>query len=123
MTETPFKPILQRALEHVPGALAAIFADWEGEAVDCVAKGVKEEMLIVAAHYGVILNHVQSVLHLTHFGEAEEVILQHQKLDLIVRAVDKDYYVVLAVNAAGAHLATALREIAAAARALRAEMA
>jgi predicted regulator of Ras-like GTPase activity (Roadblock/LC7/MglB family) len=86
-----------------------------------VSKGVKEDMLLVAAHYGVILNHVQSVLHLTHFGEAEEVILQHQKMDLIVRAVDKDYYIVLAVDA-GSHLATALREIAAAARALRAEM-
>jgi hypothetical protein len=45
----------------------------------------------------------------------------HQKLDIIVRAVAKDYYVVLAC-AAGSHLATALREIGAAASALRAEM-
>ncbi len=68
-----------------------------------------------------ILNHVQSVLHLTHFGEAEEIILEHQKLDLVVRAVDQHYFVVLALSAP-AHLAIALREIAAAARALRAEM-
>ena len=114
---TPFSPILRRAVEQVPGALGAIFADWEGEAVDCVAKGPADDMLLgsaeslllLAAHYGVILNHVQSVLHLTHFGEAEEVILQHQKVDLIVRAVDKDYYVVL-VAGPGSHLATALRK-------------
>src|SRR5688572_4341633 len=107
---TPFKLILQRAVERVPGAVGAIFADWDGEAVDHFAHGLKEDMLILAAHYGVILNHVQAILHLTHFGEAEEIIFMHQKLDLIVRAVAKDYYVVLACGA-GAHLATALREI------------
>ncbi len=119
---TVFGQILRRAVERVPGALGAIFAAWDGEAVDAFAPGVREDMLLVAAHYGVILNHVQSVLHLTHFGEAEEIIVMHQKLDLIVRAVAKDYYVVLAV-AAGAHLATALREIDSAASALRDEMA
>ena len=64
---------------------------------------------------------MQSALHLSHFGEAEEIILQHAKVDLILRSVDKHYYVVLAVQA-GAHLATARRETDAAASALRAEM-
>jgi hypothetical protein len=119
---TPFTIILQRVVERVPGALGAIFADWEGEAIGSFSPKVgKEELLILGAHYGVILNHVQSALHLTHFGEAYEVIFQHQKLDLIIRAVAKDYYVVLAIEA-GAHLATALRETLEAARALRAEM-
>jgi predicted regulator of Ras-like GTPase activity (Roadblock/LC7/MglB family) len=119
---TPFRGILQRAVERVPGAVGAIFADWDGEAVDSFGSRAREDMLLLAAHYGVILNHVQSVLHLTHFGEAEEIILHHQKLDLVVRAVAKDYYVVLAIDAADAHLATALREVGAAASALRKEM-
>ena len=119
--KTVFAEILQRAVEKVPGAVGAIFAAWDGEAVDSFAPGVKEDMLILAAHYGVILNHVQSVLHLTHFGEAEEVILQHEKVELIVRAVDKHYYVVLAIGP-GAHLATALRAVRTAASALRQEM-
>jgi hypothetical protein len=121
---TPFSAILRRAVERVPGAIGAIFAAWDGEAVDTFlhgASGAREDLLEIGAHYGIILNHVQSVLHLTHFGEAEEIILQHKKVDLIVRAVDKSYYVVLAVGA-GAHLATALREVLAAASALRQEM-
>lgn len=119
---TPFSAMLQRAVERVPGAIGVIFADWEGEAVDSFAgPRVRDELLLIAAHYGVILNHVQSALHLTHFGEAEELILQHQKLDLIVRAVDQHYFVVLAA-AAGSHLATALREVAQLAIALRAEI-
>jgi predicted regulator of Ras-like GTPase activity (Roadblock/LC7/MglB family) len=119
---TPFKPILQRVVERVPGALGAIFADWEGEAVDSFAPGfAKDDMLILAAHYGVLLHHVQSVLHLTHYGEAHELILHHVKLDLIIITIDKHYFLVLATEA-GSHLATALREVAAAALALRAEI-
>lgn len=118
---TPFGPILQRAVERVPGAVGAIFADWEGEAVDCFAPRYKDDLPLLAAHYGVILNHIQSALHLSHFGEAEELILQHGKLDLIVRAVDRHYFVVLAATS-GSHLATALREVAQMASALRAEI-
>jgi predicted regulator of Ras-like GTPase activity (Roadblock/LC7/MglB family) len=119
---TIFAEILQRAVENAPGAFGAIFAAWDGEAVDSYTLATrKDEMLLLAAHYGIILNHVQAALHLSHFGEAEEVILQHQKLDLIVRAVDRRYYVVLALGAGG-HLATALRAVLAAASALRKEM-
>lgn len=119
---SPFRIILQHAVERVPGAVGAIFADWDGEAVDHFARGVKEEMLILAAHYGVILKYIQSALHLSHFGEAEEVILLHHKLDFVIRAVAKDYFVILVVVADAAHLATALREASAAASALRVEM-
>ena len=121
MTPTPFTTILRGVVDKVPGAIGVIFADWDGEAVDSFAPGVKDDMLILAAHYGVILNHVQSALHLTHFGEAVELIVQHRKMDLIVRAIDRHYYVILAVRS-GSHLATALREVVAAASALRAEM-
>lgn len=121
---TAFTPILVQAVERIPGALGAIFADWDGEAVDHYtgdAQADKSAILIMGAQYGVVLNHVQSVLHLFHFGEAEEIILLHDRLDLIVHAVGEGYYVVVIVSA-GVHLATALREIRHAASALRREM-
>jgi predicted regulator of Ras-like GTPase activity (Roadblock/LC7/MglB family) len=118
---TAFTGILRRAVEKVPGAIGAIFADWDGEAVDSFTPGGREEVHLLGAHYGVILNQVQSALHLTHFGEAEEIIVLHQKVDLVLRAVDQHYYFVLALRA-GSHLATALRETLVAASALRAEM-
>lgn len=118
---TAFTPILQRAVERVPGAVGAIFADWDGEAVDLFSLAEPDELKVLGAHYGIILNHVQSALHLFHFGEAEEIILLHDGMDLLVRAVGEGYYVVLAVRGK-AHLATALREVAEAALALRTEM-
>jgi len=119
--KTAFTPILQRAVERVPGAIGAIFADWDGEAVDLAGTSRREEMLYIGAHYGVILNNVQSLLRLFHFGEAVEIVLQHDKVDLCVHAVGDGYYVVLAIDSSG-HLATALRETRLCADGLRREM-
>jgi predicted regulator of Ras-like GTPase activity (Roadblock/LC7/MglB family) len=121
---TPFTSILQRTVERVPGAIGAIFADWEGEAVDLAGSGLgrhRDELKLIAAHYGVILANVQALLRLFHFGEAVEIVLQHDHVDLCVHAVGDGYYVVLAVSAEG-HLATALREARACAAGLREEM-
>ena len=120
---TAFTSILRRTVERVPGAIGAVFADWDGEAVDHVnvTRGPDTELLMIGAHYGVVLNHVQSALHLFHFGEAEEIILQHARMDLVLRAVRRGYFIILA-TAAGAHLATARREVLAAASALASEM-
>ena len=115
---TLFTEILERAVARVPGALGAIFADWDGEAVDLAGKADRQDLKLMGAHYGVILNNVQSLLRLFHFGEAVEIVLQHEKVDLCVRAVGDGYYVVMAVSSGG-HLASALRETRACADGLR----
>lgn len=118
---TSFSPILHRVVAEVPGALGAIFADREGEAVDQTGTLPKEDLLLYSAHFGVILNQVQSWLHLFHFGEAVELVLQLERMDVVVRPVAHGYYVVLCARG-GAHLATALRAVDRAVRALAEEM-
>jgi predicted regulator of Ras-like GTPase activity (Roadblock/LC7/MglB family) len=117
---TAFTSILQHAVEHVPGAIGAIFADWDGEAVDQFGLD-KDTLMLLGAHYGIIFNHVQSALLTFHFGETVEIVLMHDRMDLLVNAVGQGYYVLLAVEG-GAHLATALREVRVAASLLRKEM-
>jgi predicted regulator of Ras-like GTPase activity (Roadblock/LC7/MglB family) len=119
---TAFTAILKDTIDRVDGAVGAIFAAWDGEAVDLVASEDRVEMAILAAHYGVILSHVQSAIKLFHYGEAYEMILSHSRMDLLVRAVSEGYYLVLAIRGR-AHLATALRAVEQAAEALRREMA
>ena len=122
---TSFTSILERVAQRVPGAVAVIFVGSEGEAVDQFPalpdRTQRDAMLVLGAHYGVILRHVQSLLHLFHFGEAEEVILRHDKLDIVLRTVGEGHFVVLAVNP-DVHLGMALREMRQAAGALRLEM-
>jgi predicted regulator of Ras-like GTPase activity (Roadblock/LC7/MglB family) len=117
---TMFTERLRRVVETVPGAVGAIFADYDGEAVDQVGRD-RDEIMLLGAHYGVILNHVQSALLTFHFGDALEVLLLHERMDLLVRAVGHGYFVVLAVESGG-HLGTALRETRLLAESLRSEL-
>jgi hypothetical protein len=122
MPETSFTPILRGAIDQVAGAVGAIFAAWDGEAVDLVAREDETEIALLAAHYGIILSHVQSAIKLFHFGEAYEIVLSHARMDLILRTVAEGYYVMIAVRGR-VHLASAVKVIERAALALRKEMA
>jgi predicted regulator of Ras-like GTPase activity (Roadblock/LC7/MglB family) len=117
-----FTPILQRAVESVPGAIFVIFADYDGEAVDLIGHRATEDILFYGAHYGVIFNHVQQLLKLFHFGEAVEIVLEHSRMDVLIFAVGHGYFVVLGVDS-GVHLGVALREMRLVADELRREVA
>jgi predicted regulator of Ras-like GTPase activity (Roadblock/LC7/MglB family) len=128
MPETPFTPILRRMLDALPDALGAVFADGEGEAVDQLPDPREDpeaaavvDLRLFGAHWGVILNHVNAALRLFHYGGPIEMILHHDRLDILIHAVGDGYYVLLALRADG-HLARALDELRRGAVALQAEM-
>jgi predicted regulator of Ras-like GTPase activity (Roadblock/LC7/MglB family) len=118
---TSFTPILKRAVESVPGAIFAIFADYDGEAVDSIGSASRDDILLYGAHYAVIFNSVQQLLKLFHFGGLVEFVVEHGRIDILVHAVGPDYYVVMGVDA-GVHLGVALREMRLCADALRLEV-
>lgn len=72
----PFKILLQRLLEDIPGALGAIIIDWEGEAVDHVARINDYEIKVLGAHNGVILNLVRETLRRSDGGRLEEMVIR-----------------------------------------------
>jgi predicted regulator of Ras-like GTPase activity (Roadblock/LC7/MglB family) len=118
---TSFTPILQRIIERVPGAVAAIFADADGESVDHFSTQSADDTLVMGAHFGIVLHHVQLALRTFHYGDPQEMIMSLDRMDVIVRSVGLGYYLLLAIRREG-HLATALREAETAAHALRTEM-
>ncbi|HEY3352604.1 MAG TPA: hypothetical protein VGQ83_05115 [Polyangia bacterium] len=134
MNETPFTPILRQTFEALPDAIGVVFADWQGEAVDRfpeprdaastpgrTLQGETVDLRLFGAHWGIILAQVQAALRTFHYGDAFELILQHDELDVLMHAVSGDYYVLLALPAHGP-LGRALLELRRAAAALRAEM-
>jgi hypothetical protein len=77
-------------------------------------------MLILAAHYGIILNHVQAICT-SRISRARRSSSCTTSSTSSCAPWPRTITFVLACSA-GAHLATALREVGAAASALRAEM-
>lgn len=95
---TPFGEILKKVVEQTPGALGGAFADSQGEMVDSFAPAYDaHDFAVVTAHYGVILGHLHAILGIWHYGGPEYFVAQHPKLSLVVVAVTKHYYALLAL--------------------------
>jgi hypothetical protein len=95
---TPFRAILRRAVESTPGAIGGAFADAEGEMVDFFTNFDPHEWAVLTAHYGVVLAQLHSAFALWHFGAPEYFMAQHNKLGIVVHAVDGGYYALIAVS-------------------------
>jgi predicted regulator of Ras-like GTPase activity (Roadblock/LC7/MglB family) len=116
-----FAEILKEMVDRVPGAVGAIFADWEGEAVDQFAHISKNDIQLVGAHWGVVLTQASRNLEAMGAGPVEEMVIEGERAMVLVRKVTDRYYVVLTAKAT-THLATARRELERSAQTLLGEM-
>ncbi len=114
-----FGDILEEMVRRVPGAVGAVFADWEGEPVDQFAHIAPLDIQLVGAHWGVVWSQASQRLHA--LGAVEELLIEGERAMVVVRAVTDSYFVVLATRR-DAHLATARRELERGAGILRSEM-
>ena len=94
----PFKSLLNRLLEEIPGALGAIIIDWEGEAVDQVARIEEYDIKVLGAHKGVILNLLRDALSRIDSGELEEVLIRTGQNKTLIAPLNEDYYLVLTLG-------------------------
>jgi predicted regulator of Ras-like GTPase activity (Roadblock/LC7/MglB family) len=116
-----FGDILEQMVRSVPGAVGAIFADWEGEAVDQFAHIPPLEIQLVGAHWGVVFNAAASFSEKVGGGTVEELWVEGESALVFVRRVTEKYYVVLATRRS-AHLGTARRALERSAATLLREM-
>ncbi|MDT8421828.1 MAG: roadblock/LC7 domain-containing protein [Desulfuromonadales bacterium] len=94
----PFKKTLNEMLELVPGSLGAIIADWEGEAVDQVARMDDYDIKILGAHKGIILTRLREALDRVEGGELEEVLIRSDQNHTLVAPLTEDYFLVLTLS-------------------------
>lgn len=120
-TMTPFAEILRDVVGAVPGALGAVFSDWDGEPVDQFALLEPLDIQLLGAHVGILLNDIRRAGESVGAGVADEIVIRAERAQLILRVVDAKYYVVLAL-ARDAPTGPACRALAQAADRLRKEM-
>lgn len=119
---TTFGDILQAMVERVPGALGAIFVDWEGEPVECFSFDMPSlDMQIIGAQWGVVWTQMQRALGRARLGAPIELVVDGERGSVFIHQVTDQYFVVMAAKR-DTHLATAQRELARSAASLRAEM-
>lgn len=94
----PFKKLLAELIERVPGAQGAIVADWEGEAVDQVARIDDYELKVIGAHKGVILNNLRQVVRRLDGGNLEELVIATERTQTLVLPLTEEYFLVLTMG-------------------------
>lgn len=118
---TVFGEILKRVVAAVPGARGAIFADWEGEAVDNFSAQIDDTGLrLMGAHWGVIYSLARTAWT-SELGQIKQLLLEFDTQRVVVRRVTEEYFVVMTLGLEG-NLAYATRALDRAEDQLREEM-
>ena len=94
----PFKSLLEELLERIPESSGAIIADWEGEAVDHVARMDDFELRVTGAHKGIMLSNLRRVLGRLGQDRLREVVISTNLNRTLVLPVTEDYFLVLIVG-------------------------
>jgi predicted regulator of Ras-like GTPase activity (Roadblock/LC7/MglB family) len=94
----PFKSLLNRLLEDIPGALGAIIIDWEGEAVDHVARMEDYDIKVFGAHKGIILQMLREAMLRVDCGKLEEVLIRTGQNKTLIAPLTVDYFLVLTLG-------------------------
>lgn len=94
----PFKTLLNSLVERVPGALGAIIADWEGEAVAHVGIMDDYDLKVIGAHKGVVLHNMREVVDRLGNDDLREIVITTKQAQTLILPVTKEYYLVLTLD-------------------------
>lgn len=94
----PFKQLLDELIDSVPGASGAIIADWEGEAVDHVARMDDYELRVIGAHKGILLGNLRKVMKRLEEDQLQEVVIATNNAQILILPVTHDYFLVLVTH-------------------------
>jgi len=94
---TPYSTSLRKLLESVDGAVAAGFADYDGESVQIEGTLDRDTHRLHLAYQGIVLHQLQSVHQL--LSETPTRISSHYRnLQVIIQPLKSGYFIVLTMK-------------------------
>lgn len=98
MERTAFGNILARVVDRLPGAIGAIFLDWEGEAVDMTDYTGATQLELTGAHWSIIYYQVRSLLAKSDVPSPTEIFLGFESQAVLIRRVTDDYLALIVMK-------------------------
>jgi hypothetical protein len=95
---TPFAAILKTTVDASPHAIGGAFADSQGEMVESYSTMNTHDWAVLTAHYGVVLSQLVDAFGTLHYGGPEFFIARHDRIEVIVYAIEHGYYMLLAFS-------------------------
>lgn len=102
MQPNAFSHILKEMVQSIPGALGAIFIDWEGESVgEFSYQGEAADIRILGAQWGVIYYLFQTRLEKLRQEELTMMMLRLAQQTIVVTRTTEIYLLVLSMSSEG----------------------
>ncbi len=92
---------LEDAVNGVAGGQAAILMGFDGIQVDSFGLDEQLDIETVGMEFSVVLKEVRKAAELLEAGSAEEMTVRTNKMTTVMRVVNKEYFLALALNADG----------------------
>ena len=97
-----FKEAIRDVVEGTDGGIAGILMDFEGIPVDSYAKGESSfDINAVGAEYSVIVKSIQRAAESLEAGGAREVAIQSERVTTLIRIINDEYFLALAMSPDG----------------------
>ncbi len=97
-----FKEALQRLVEGTDGGLASLLMDFEGIPLEAYsAEDTPFDIEMVGAEVSVVVKAIQRASEMLDAGEAREVAFKSEKLVTLIRILNENYFLALAIEPDG----------------------
>ncbi|MDP3274955.1 MAG: hypothetical protein Q8Q09_07140 [Deltaproteobacteria bacterium] len=97
-----FKEALRDVVENTEGGQAALLMGFDGIAVDSyVREGSEVGIEVIGMELSVLLKGLMHAVEAVEAGGAQELAIQAEKLTIIVRILNRDYFLGLAMGPDG----------------------
>ncbi len=101
-----FQENLQKIVDNVEGGLAGLLMGFDGIAVesytrDPAAPGLPSDIQTVGMEFSFILTQVRKAAEALEVGNVQEIAIRADKLSIIIRVLNQDYFLALALGEGG----------------------
>jgi len=99
-----FQEILKDVVDRTEGGIAGVVMGFDGITVDSYlneASGHLLEVETVGMEYSVILKEIRKAAEMLDAGAAKEVAIQAERLTTVIRLINDEYFVALAMKPEG----------------------
>ena len=97
-----FKEPLQKVVDNVEGGIAGLVMGFDGMAVEAYTReGHKIDINTVGMEFSFILSQVRKAAEILDVGKLNEVVIKAEKLTLVIRVLNPDYFLALALAPEG----------------------
>jgi predicted regulator of Ras-like GTPase activity (Roadblock/LC7/MglB family) len=97
-----FKEPLQKIVDNVEGGMAGLVMGFDGISVESYTReGHKIDITTVGMEFSFILTQVRKAAEILDVGGITEITIKAEKLTIVIRVLNSDYFLALALSPEG----------------------